>query len=218
MIIKDNALVIDLDDTLYNEIEYLKSSYIEIAKDIDSFLYKDIYEKMFQLYQSGDNVFKYLSDKYKKKSIQELLELYRNHKPNIKLFDYVSDCLDFLENEYSFAIITDGRSITQRNKIKALGLDHYLTKIIISEELGSEKPNVENFKSVEEELKCKKYFYIGDNVKKDFITPKKMGWITICLMDNGYNIHKQNFNVDSQFLPDFYFNSWLEIFDFFKVR
>jgi putative hydrolase of the HAD superfamily len=57
----------------------------------------------------------------------------------------------------------------------------------------------------------KEYIYIADNVKKDFITPNKLGWTTICLFDKGQNIHKQNFNLENEYLPHFIINSFDEI-------
>ena len=33
---------------------------------------------------------------------------------------------------------------------------------------------------------------MGDNLKKDFLTPNRLGWQTVCLRDDGRNIHKQD--------------------------
>jgi len=55
------------------------------------------------------------------------------------------------------------------------------------------------------------YIYIADNPNKDFITPNKLGWTTICLLDRGQNIHKQNFNLNKDFLPQSSINSFDEI-------
>ena len=41
-------------------------------------------------------------------------------------------------------IISDGRSRTQRNKLRALGLD-WIEDVVISEEFGSEKPCEANY-------------------------------------------------------------------------
>ena len=49
---------------------------------------------------------------------------------------------------------------------------------------------------------CQSFIYVGDNVKKDFITPNALGWKTICLKDDGRNIHKQDFTLTpEQALP-----------------
>ncbi len=55
------------------------------------------------------------------------------------------------------------------------------------------------------------YFYIADNPRKDFITPNRLGWTTICLLDRGQNVHSQNFDISSKYLPHFLINSFDEI-------
>lgn len=216
MSLKNKAIVFDLDDTLYPEMDYLKSAYKFIAEQLAP---TDItlYDAMLQKYNNEENVFEYLEQKYSIESAQ-LLTWYRNHIPNIKLYPNVEDFLKAFQDNFKFAIITDGRSITQRNKIKALGLDLFINEMVISEEIGSEKPNLKNFNKVRKLLNCQSYFYIADNIKKDFITPNKMGWLTICLIDQGYNIHQQNFSLPQIFLPHLQFNDWLEITNYFHQK
>lgn len=72
-----------------------------------------------------------------------------------------------------------------------MGIEDFFSEIIISEEFGSEKPNLKNFEYFENIYGKASYFYVGDNVGKDFIAPNKLNWITICLEDNGLNIHIQ---------------------------
>jgi putative hydrolase of the HAD superfamily len=45
------------------------------------------------------------------------------------------------------------------------------------------------------------YYYIGDNPAKDFQAPNHLGWTTICLLDDGRNIHPQDFTLSPQMLP-----------------
>ena len=66
--------------------------------------------------------------------------------------------------------------------------------ISISEEIGAVKPSLKGFKLIEEKLNKDSYYYIGDNIKKDFIAPNKLNWKTICLVDNGKNIHSYKLN------------------------
>lgn len=77
---KNKYIIFDLDDTLYYEIDYLKSAYQEIASRI----YKEdnhLYNKMLKLYQEGKNVFDYLELHFSTFSKNVLLEIYRNHFP-----------------------------------------------------------------------------------------------------------------------------------------
>jgi putative hydrolase of the HAD superfamily len=45
------------------------------------------------------------------------------------------------------------------------------------------------------------YYYVGDNTSKDFVAPNRLGWTTICLLDDGRNIHKQDFSLPQDMLP-----------------
>lgn len=210
MIMKNKALVLDLDDTLYAEIDFLYSGYKQIAMRLEPDDWKMLFNDLVKLYCNGDNAFQYIADKYKV-DLPTLLYWYRFHLPEIKLFPNVENILNHLKEDYKLAVITDGRSVMQRNKLKALNLEGILDYVVISEEIGSEKPSLKNFSCVQDELQCEKYIYLADNPKKDFVTPNKLGWETICLRDKGSNIHKQDFNIQSEFLPHFYISEWSEL-------
>ena len=186
---KHTALVFDLDDTLYNELEFLKSAYWEICFNLKP---KDVYTLfnfVFSLYRNGKNPFLYLSETFCV-PIEQLLNTYRTHTPKIKPFPGVLNVIKEVKKKNGkLGIITDGRIITQSNKLKSLGIWEDIDCCIISESIGSEKPNLKNFKLVEEDLKLNTYYYFGDNFKKDFIAPLVLGWHTVGVMDNGMNIH-----------------------------
>jgi len=110
--------------------------------------------------------------------------------------------------------LTDGRSVQQRNKIEALNLNQWFTEIVISEEFGSEKPNINNYTHFENTFGHGNYYYIADNLSKDFISPNKLNWTTICLKDSGQNIHKQNAEIlDDIYLPKHTISSFKRILD-----
>lgn len=211
-------LVFDLDDTLYKEIDFLKSAY----KEISSFLAKQIdtpseliFSDMLEYYESGVNVFEEVIKKYNIKhiDINDLILIYRHHTPEIYLKNATEKLLMRLkEDAFKVCLITDGRIIQQRSKIHALGLSDYFDDVVISEEFGSEKPNMNNFKYFEDTYgDYLNYIYIGDNTKKDFIAPNNLGWHTICLLDDGHNIHKQSFDINENQKPSYIINDLLEI-------
>ncbi|MGB3774256.1 MAG: HAD family hydrolase [Leeuwenhoekiella sp.] len=183
------VIVFDLDDTLYKEINYLRSAYKEIAKYIDESKWQSLFSEMFALYREGKNVFDHLLTYYNVNK-EDLLHMYRNHIPEIFLEKQTVALLDQIAaSGAKLTVLTDGRSTTQRAKIKKLGLEKWMNVFFISEEIGSEKPNEKNFKAVENHFNLQNYFYIADNLKKDFVTPNKLGWVTIALIDDGLNIH-----------------------------
>ncbi|MDM1042814.1 MULTISPECIES: HAD family hydrolase [Empedobacter] len=208
---KAKYIIFDLDDTLMYEIDFLKSAFKEIADFIDKKNQEELFKLMLIKYHEGENVFDFLINNYTNFSKEQLLQMYRNHFPNISLNEGTDDLLKKIKSKgYKLGLITDGRSVTQRNKLKALEIENLFDRIVISEEFGSMKPNESNFK-VFQEPEIDDYFYIGDNTKKDFVTPNKLGWTSICILNKGFNIHKQDFNLDQQFLPQLKINSLSEL-------
>jgi putative hydrolase of the HAD superfamily len=213
------SVIFDLDDTLYNEIDYLNSAYKEIAlfiaeKSPESIIAENIYNDLWFFYSRKKDAFLEIILKYNLKNIlkEDLLKLYRNHYPSINLTSENENLLKQLKaNGYKLGLITDGRSIQQRNKIKALNIEKYFEYILISEEFGTEKPNPANFNFFVELFAESSFFYVADNVSKDFIAPNIMGWQTICLIDNGKNIHKQQFEISEAYLPHFKIQNLVEI-------
>ena len=213
---KSRVVVFDLDDTLYKEQDYLQSAYREIAAVVESRygVSRDIFDQMLHWWQKGDNVFQQLIDTYKLElTIDELLTIYRSHIPTIRLDDTIRNLLDRLHQHSVLGIITDGRSMTQRHKVDALGLSAYIDEqdILISEETGYEKPSDEPFRQIMEHHPSRTYYYIGDNPAKDFEAPNRLGWTTICLLDDGRNIHRQDFSLPLQMLPQYRISQLTEI-------
>ena len=206
---KNNTiLTFDLDDTLYKEIDFLKSAYKEIAIRLSketAVHYEIILANMLLYYKSGLNAFSEIINTYNITTygVDDFISIYRNHKPQISLNKPVENMLFRLKQMvFKVGVITDGRSVQQRNKIEALGLSDYFDDIIISEEFGSEKPNVANYTYFENQYgDAMDYIYVGDNTQKDFLAPNALGWHTICLLDDGHNIHKQSFELEKSKLP-----------------
>lgn len=217
MIIKkaeDPYIVFDLDDTLFQEVDFLLSAYREIAGLVSDTESGAILDRMVEKYRRGENVFEWLMAEYSERlpdlTIDRLLEVYRAHFPEIELSEDAHDFLTRLQVAgISFGLITDGRSVTQRNKLRALGIEPLFTDIIISEEFGSQKPDPANYQFYEKRYPGKKFFYIGDNTGKDFIVPSNLGWTTVCIKDRGQNIHPQQ--LDRLPIPDYIVSSFKEI-------
>ncbi|HMF73531.1 MAG TPA: HAD hydrolase-like protein, partial [Flavitalea sp.] len=142
--------VFDLDDTLYQEIDFLRSAYKHIASVLEPAIKSPIYNEMIDRYHRKENVFNWIIDQYRdhlsEYDVNWLIRTYREHLPDIKMS---TETAAFLEDVRSLGIraglITDGRSVTQRNKLESLGLTGMFTEIIISEEFGSEKPDEKNY-------------------------------------------------------------------------
>ena len=205
----------DLDDTLYAEVDYLESAYKEIvayALEISGnnmLPASEVYNEMLNAYYSQQNAFECLNEILDLEcDIQSYLTIYRNHKPNISLSYFAENLFcELREMGCILGVITDGRSVQQRNKIEALGINKYVdtSDIIISEEFGSEKPSMDNFRYFMNKYPyATEYIYIGDNISKDFVAPNKLGWKSFCVLDSGRNVHTQIFDIPAEYMPSFY--------------
>lgn len=194
-------IVFDLDDTLYYELDFLQSAYKEIAETLSKENADELHQKMFSMYENKNDVFEFLSLTYDFPK-ESLLKIYREHVPNIVLRKGVREILDNLKSkDIKMGLLTDGRSLTQRNKIKALDIENYFEKIIISEEFGSEKPDEKNYKAFLEQ--GFDYSYIADNPKKDFVTPNSLGWETVMIEDDeGKRIHQIPDDLESKWIAE----------------
>lgn len=188
------VILFDLDDTLYPEREFLHSGWRAVAVEAER--YGIDTEEAYAVMSAADNAFDALHARVPHMSVARMLEVYRFHKPSLKLGENVVKLLSVLRKAGCVTgVITDGRSATQRNKIEALGLAPMLDYIGISEETGADKHSRLTFeKAVEACGKVAKYIYVGDNPAKDFLWPNEMGWTTVMLREKspGLNIHKQD--------------------------
>ena len=206
------VVVFDLDDTLYKEVDFLKSAFREIA---DTIGHPEVYNFMLKCYRDGENVFKTVIERYNLSyTVDQLLEIYRNHKPDITLNTSTVAALNALRDMgVTMGLITDGRSITQRNKIEALGLHRWIdnNNILISEERGFGKPDERCYRHFMDCFPGAAFAYVGDNLNKDFITANRLGWTTICLLNDGQNIFKQDFSISEEYRPEYLINNLVEI-------
>jgi len=189
-----DVVIFDLDDTLYFEKKYVESGYRNIANICAEFLKKpdqDFYSLLMEVFSSErrGKEFNVLLDKYpalkQEFSVEKLIEIYRKHEPEIDLNAGARDLFEqLLKDGVRLGLITDGFFVSQKNKIKALSLDNWFTKIIATDFFGKDywKPDSRSFSMMEEEFGKNdnaRYWYIGDNPEKDFIAPNLKGWNTV---------------------------------------
>jgi len=190
------TVVFDLDDTLYDEIEYCKSGFSAVAgflAGLPEFPPAErIFDSLWQQLTSGNRTetFNAALDELgigcDDKLIGELIKVYRSHTPKITLPDDSRDILDQLHGGYTLALLTDGFLPAQQLKVKTLGIERYFKCIIYTEELGRDcwKPSPAGFEKLMEMLNVKPQnaAYVADNQQKDFIAPNKLGILTIQLI------------------------------------
>lgn len=174
------VVLLDLDDTVYPECDYVMSCFREVASYVEEhYGVCNAYEKMKALFDKDTSmVFNRLLDNecipYERNAIEYLLKIYKNHKPDISISSSVRELLETLRGQgYRLGVVTDGNPIQQNNKIDALGMRAFAEKIIVTDELGGvgyRKPNPIAFEMMRDffGVDYTQMLYVGDNPRKDF--------------------------------------------------
>lgn len=190
---KIEAILFDLDDTLYPEIEYVKSGFRVVAKFISQYGANEdaVFAQMLDdLAQNGrGKIFDRILEKFALKnrlSVQTLVFMYRTHIPEISLPKESESFLDRLFSiGITLGIVTDGATIVQRHKICALGLEKWCKIMLCTDVLGKEfwKPSPVPFMVALNllNLEPKESIYVGNDPKKDFLGANQIGMQTIWL-------------------------------------
>lgn len=186
----------DLDDTLVPEVLFIKSGIRHIARWLHTRIptlpeeritarmdaamerrlnHYSALESLLTEYQLSDTV-----------DMKEIVAEFRGHRPDPSIYHpspSTIDCLTRLRSEEGVktVLITDGRILTQRNKIATAGLNRFFDDedIFISEETGYDKTSPDIFFHIMEKYAgaCE-FHYVGDNPAKDFLHPSRLGWHT----------------------------------------
>lgn len=185
-------IAFDMDDTLYPEIDYVRSGLQAVADHLASCgagSAADLFERMWRIFASGqrrrvfDTVLEELGmqDRF---HVPDLVERYRLHTPSIHLRNEAIETLANLRRAgLPLAVVTDGPAAQQKCKADALNLAEYVDAIVFTDCLppGCAKPSPEAFRRLMEQFgvagpRC---MYVADNPRKDFVGPRQLGWFTL---------------------------------------
>jgi putative hydrolase of the HAD superfamily len=184
------TLVFDLDDTLFPEREFVQSGF----KAVDEWLrttrsIQDFQEAASTEFSAGvrGNIFNLALQRLgvldEPGLVRQMVEVYRAHKPTIRLFADAAWALDHFAGTKQLGLLTDGYLAVQQRKVAALGIAHRFAAMVFSDEAGREawKPSAIPYEKVMTKLQRRgnECVYVGDNPAKDFMAPKALGWRTV---------------------------------------
>ena len=191
------AVVVDLDDTLYPEREFVRSGYhaVEAAMRERGITDEPIADWLWARALGGEFAGAYdaMNDHFQlglsAEQLSELVTCYREHTPTIQPYADVREALAQLARRFTLGLLSDGVALTQGNKLASLDLPDVFGATVFTFARGPEfaKPAPAGFEAIAAELGVPHAAccYIGDNVSKDFIAPNALGWLTIRLVMPG---------------------------------
>lgn len=172
--------ILDIDDTLYLEREYVRSGFEAVGASLGNALFGAY---CYDLFLSGvrGNTFDLALSHFGIGDISagELVSIYRHHEPKISLCD---DARAFIYGlRTPVAMITDGPLASQRAKYRALKLAAWIDCPIFTAEIGAPKPMERPYILAQYALNAmaSECVCIADNPRKDFAGAKACGMKTV---------------------------------------
>lgn len=187
-------LVLDLDDTLYDESTFVDSGFAAVAQFLSTTVDEpatELHARMQDLLaeHGRGRVFDLLlasagiPASEAQTLVPQCVEVYRTHEPAIALSPEVSLLLDELSSRFPLYLVTDGDPDVQARKIAALRLTPYFRECFRTWAFGREagKPSLTCFEMIRarEGGTWADLVYVGDDPSKDFVGLRGVGARTI---------------------------------------
>ncbi|MGB9689558.1 HAD family hydrolase [Thermogutta sp.] len=195
------AIIFDLDDTLYSEITYIRSAFATVAEFLADRGMGSSHQILSLLEHihweiDRDRVFQHAARRlnFDPAWIPELVRMVRSHVPKIEIPPETCDVLVQLCRHFRLAIVTDGHREVQRRKIAALGLDSMMDVIVCTDDLGRPfwKPDPLPFLTACRTLKTNpsRAVFVGDHPRRDIWGAARLGMKTVRIVrHDGYFRH-----------------------------
>lgn len=225
---KYKIILIDIDDTL---LDFQKSEEIAIIKTMEQYgvtpteqliqLYKSINSKHWKMFERGEIEREaLLVSRFKEffgplnineTNYSKINESYfDNLASNPIEIDGAAQFLEKLSKDYKIYAITNGVKRVQTRRLSLVSIKNYFEKIYISEEVGYQKPNVEYFEYVLNDLNIKdkkELLIIGDSLTSDI-----QGGINSGIDTMWYNPKNNSSNIKY----DYMINKYDDFFEIIK--
>ena len=190
-------LVFDLDDTLYEEADYVRSGFRAVARFLSPILMVPPVvleqEQLALLAQYGrGRIFDMLLERrgrYTKRLLRECIASYRCHEPDIRLYAESAACLRRFR-QLPLYVVTDGNKVAQAAKVRALKLPRLVRRALLTHRHGvaHAKPSPYCFQLIQrlERAQPEEIVYVGDNPAKDFVGIRPLGFRTIRVLTGSH--------------------------------
>jgi putative hydrolase of the HAD superfamily len=196
------AVLFDLDDTLYRELDFVESALDAVALEAAEVLdlpaatlgraFRDVLAERGRGRTVDEALLRCgVSPERTAALVPSLVATYRAHRPPaLALHDDAARCLEVLrERGIALGLVTDGDPRVQRAKVAALGLERWLGVLRFTWDAGAErqKPHADAYRPALDWLAARgiapaEVAYVGDNPAKDFAGARALGLATVRLL------------------------------------
>ena len=180
------ALLIDLDDTLYEERSYVESGfravadYLEAERDLPAdYSYPSMLA--FLELEGRGKVFDRIIERFEVRNadglVSKCVEVYRDHTPTITVYEGVKVALGELSRDFKLGLVTNGFPLMQRHKLDALGIGAHFSSLVFCDEISAPKPSPAGLEQALRQLGAgpEEAVFVGDNPATDGAAAAALG-------------------------------------------
>jgi len=184
------AVVFDLDDTLYPEHQFVAGGFREVSSYLRQagLAQADLFPALWDRFRRGvrgsifDEVLAEAGLAPDRQLVAELVAVYRAHRPAIALYPDADALLCRAFGSKRLGLLTDGPAQVQQSKVQALDIAALFDVLVCTDALGRQywKPHPAGYQCIMDQLglagpEC---LYVGDNPLKDFAGARSLAWHT----------------------------------------
>ncbi len=222
------AVLFDLDDTLYPSSKLAEAArknairaMIEAGLDVDM-TEEELYEELEEIVEEfGSNHPRHFDLLLKRigvdpdpKLVAAAVVAYHDTKfAYLKPYpDVIPTLMKLREMGLKLGVVTSGLAVKQWEKLIRLGLHHFFHAVVISEEIGVEKPNPRIFTEAAERLGVEpsECVFVGDRLDHDIRGANRVGMVTVRVRKGKYSDMEPENEED---VPDFEISRLGELLD-----
>jgi len=213
---KIKAVFFDVDDTLYDstlQAEVARRNAIKAMIEAGLNLDEERAMKSLQriVKKFGSNYQRHFNELLKESKQGDGIRIiaagmvaYHNTKMAhlVPFSDTVPSLLSLRDSGYKLGAITNGLAVKQWEKLIRLGIQHFFDVVIISEEVGRNKPDREMFELAAKRIGCKpkESAMVGDRIDRDISGANKAGMLTVQILKGK---HQENIPKKPEEEPDY---------------
>jgi len=174
---KFKIIIFDLDNTIYNEKNFIYPSLKNVSKFLKTKINLDeneIQKQLLILKNRNQKIFDKFLSKFSAKKInlkllvKRTINEYQSYNcNNLKKVSSLKNILKFFYKKKTLFLVTNGNRLRQKNKIKNLGINKFFKKIyILDNNYDYIKPSTKSVNSLKKfirEFGFKNAVYVGDN-------------------------------------------------------
>lgn len=186
------VLAFDLDDTLYDESQFVRGGLRAAAGliAVESGIPRGRIERwlLARVRRDRNHVLDDACAVFglpRRVWLRQLVAAYRGHAPSLRLHGDARRCLHRFRT-LPLYVVTDGNARVQEAKARALGLSALVKRVLPTHRWGraAAKPATLCFERIlaAEGCPAAQALYVGDNPAKDFVGIRRLGWRTIRIL------------------------------------